>query len=175
MNCLLDKLKDPRLVAKFQQTFGVQPLSQLSEEEKKRVKHVHRTYSNTGPLTQIPYVIRNQFFYYLFCFGASLGYEIFYGSFFPFWFWNVDGWVGRRLILIWALVMYIGQALKDIIRWKRPQSPPVIVLEPEYAIEYGMPSTHAMAGFSLPACIFVFTLFRYEVIHFISKLHFKLN
>jgi sphingosine-1-phosphate phosphatase 1 len=160
---LVDKLKDPRLVARFQQKFGVRPVQSLCTGEKAHLKDVQTTQSNTGPPIQIDYVIRYPFFYYLFCLGASLGYEIFYGSFFPIWFWNVDGWVGRRLILIWALVMYIGQALKDIIRWKRPQSPPVIVLEPEYAIEYGMPSTHAMAGFSLPVTIFVFTLFRYEV------------
>ncbi len=33
--------------------------------------------------------------------------------------------------------MYIGQALKDVIQWPRPMAPPVVVLEPEYAIEYG--------------------------------------
>ena len=33
-----------------------------------------------------------------------------------FWFWNIDGAVGRRVILIWNLIMYIGQAFKDIIR-----------------------------------------------------------
>ena len=35
-----------------------------------------------------------------------------------FWFWNIDGAVGRRVILIWNLIMYIGQAFKDIIRSK---------------------------------------------------------
>lgn len=84
------------------------------------------------------YVINNLGFYYLFCFGASLGYEIFYALFFPFFLHNVDSYVGRRLIVIWSIVMYCGQALKDIIKWNRPQSPPVVVLEPEYSMEYGM-------------------------------------
>ena len=57
--------------------------------------------------------------------------------------------------------MYIGQALKDIIRWNRPKSPPVVVLEPEYSLEYGMPSTHAMVGFALPFSVFIFTQSRY--------------
>ena len=38
--------------------------------------------------------------------------------FVSFWFWNIDGAVGRRVILIWNLIMYIGQAFKDIIRFK---------------------------------------------------------
>jgi len=44
----------------------------------------------------------------LFKFGTGLGDEIFYASIFPFWFWNIDGAVGRRIINIWALSMYIG-------------------------------------------------------------------
>jgi len=58
--------------------------------------------------------------------------------------------------------MYIGQALKDVIRWPRPASPPVVSLEPEYAIEYGMPSTHAMVGMALPVSMLIFTVERYE-------------
>ncbi|CAG2114434.1 unnamed protein product, partial [Medioppia subpectinata] len=95
-------------------------------------------------------------------FGASLGYETFYASFFPLWFWNIDSAVGRRLVLVWVIVMYFGQALKDVIQWPRPHSPPVVVLEPEYAVEYGMPSTHAMVGSALPVSLVIFTLNRYE-------------
>ena len=113
----------------------------------------------------LKYVIENRFWYYLFCFGASLGYETFYAIFFPLWFWNIDGAVGRRLVLVWVIIMYFGQALKDVIRWPRPSSPPVIVLEPEYALEYGMPSTHAMVGSALPFSLIIFTLNRYEVHH----------
>lgn len=109
------------------------------------------------------YIIRNKFWYYLFSFGAGLGYELFYATFFPIWFWNIDGWVGRRMIIVWVAIMYIGQALKDVIKWPRPSAPPVVQLEPEYAIEYGMPSTHAMVGVALPASTLIFTYARYEV------------
>ncbi|XP_054154486.1 sphingosine-1-phosphate phosphatase 2-like [Oppia nitens] len=111
---------------------------------------------------QIDYTIDNKFWYYLFSFGASLGYEMFYASFFPIWFWNIDSAVGRRLVLVWVIIMYFGQALKDVIKWPRPESPPVVVLEPEYAVEYGMPSTHAMVGSALPFCLVIFTINRYE-------------
>ena len=67
----------------------------------------------------VKYRIINKFWYWLFAFGASLGYEIFYATFFPFWFWNIDGAVGRQMILLWVLVMYVGQSLKDIIKWPR--------------------------------------------------------
>lgn len=110
----------------------------------------------------VDYTIDNMFWYYLFSFGASLGYELFYASFFPFWFWNIDGAVCRRVVNVWVFVMYIGQALKDVIRWPRPSAPPVVQLEPEYSQEYGMPSTHAMIAVGVPFSLLVFTMHRYE-------------
>jgi sphingosine-1-phosphate phosphatase 1 len=41
--------------------------------------------------------------------------------------------------------------------------PPVIQLESKWALEYGMPSTHAMVGLSVPLSILVFTYGRYQV------------
>lgn len=125
-------------------------------------------------LSKVKYVIRNKFWYYLFSFGAGLGYELFYASFFPIWFWNIDGAVGRRMVLLWVIIMYIGQALKDVIRWPRPVSPPVVSLEPEYAIEYGMPSTHAMVGMALPFSMLIFTVERYEV-SYASPFYININ
>ena len=57
------------------------------------------------------YSIGNKFWYYLFCFGSGLGDELFYASFFSFWFWNIDGSVCRRVVLIWGILMYIGKTL----------------------------------------------------------------
>lgn len=55
------------------------------------------------------YAITNLFWYYLFLFGTELGDEIFYSSFIPFLFWNIDGAVGRRVVLVWAIIMTIGK------------------------------------------------------------------
>lgn len=90
--------------------------------------------------------INNKFWYYLFLFGTELGDETFYSIMIPFWFWNVDGCVGRRVVFVWAITMYLGQVLKDIIRWPRP-GPPVQRLQNKWSLEYGMPSTHAMVCF----------------------------
>lgn len=72
--------------------------------------------SGSGANDNKDYVVQWSFFYYLFHIGAGLGNEMFYCCFFPYWFWNVDGYVCRRLVLTWCVIMYIGQALKDIIR-----------------------------------------------------------
>lgn len=101
--------------------------------------------------------------YYLFCFGTELGNELFYIIFFPFWIWNLDPFVGRRLVIIWVLVMYLGQCTKDIIRWPRPASPPVIKLEIFYNSEYSMPSTHAMSGTAIPIAMILLTYGRWQV------------
>jgi len=111
----------------------------------------------------VDYEVTNRFFYYLFHFGANLGNEIFYMTFFPFWFWNIDGCVGRQLCTFWCIFMYLGQATKDIVKLPRPASPPVIQLEKRYALEYGMPSTHAMVGAGIPFAIFFLTKERYIV------------
>ncbi|KAG8236156.1 hypothetical protein J437_LFUL001574 [Ladona fulva] len=108
------------------------------------------------------YVVTNKFWYYLFCLGTALGDEIFYASFIPFWFWNIDGAVGRRVVLVWAIIMYIGQGIKDIVRWPRPSSPPVYRLQKKWALEYGMPSTHAMVGASIPLSVILYTMNRYQ-------------
>lgn len=119
--------------------------------------------SGNGGSEEDGYVVRNLFLYHLFHFGANLGNEIFYVMFFPFWFWNIDGFVGRRVCIFWCCFMYIGQALKDIIKIPRPPSPPVFRLEKRYALEYGMPSTHAMVGTGMPFAIFIMTQERYNV------------
>jgi sphingosine-1-phosphate phosphatase 1 len=184
----MEKLKDPFLVSRFQNYFGIeciingkkldQKISNINQfKDKKEYQKCNGFDSKTDnslsdtnsasdeslTLHCVDYVIKNKFWYYLFCFGASLGYELFYASFFPIWFWNIDSAVGRRLVVVWVIVMYFGQALKDVIQWSRPSSPPVVVLEPEYAVEYGMPSTHAMVGSALPVSLIIFTMNRYDV------------
>ncbi|KAM5273082.1 sphingosine-1-phosphate phosphatase 1 [Ctenodactylus gundi] len=100
--------------------------------------------------------------YYLFCFGTELGNELFYILFFPFWIWNLDPLVGRRLVIIWVMVMYLGQCTKDVIRWPRPASPPVVKLEVLYNSEYGLPSTHAMSGTAIPISLVLLTYGRWQ-------------
>lgn len=55
----------------------------------------------------------------------------------------------------------LGQGIKDIIRWPRP-GPPVIQLQHKWAMEYGMPSTHAMVGVSIPFSVLLYTMNRYQ-------------
>lgn len=109
-----------------------------------------------------PVRVSNWPLYYLFCFGTELGNELFYILFFPFWIWNLDPFVGRRLVIIWVLVMYLGQCTKDIIRWPRPASPPVVKLEVFYNSEYSMPSTHAMSGTAIPIALVLLTYGRWQ-------------
>ena len=119
--------------------------------------------------SEVKFQIHNTFLYYLFNVGANLGNEAFYILFFPTLFWNVDGWVARRMIVFWCLYMYIGQATKDLLKIPRPPSPPVVRIEKRYALEYGMPSTHAMTGLGMPFTILYLVYGRYEV-----SIHFKL-
>ncbi|XP_066198898.1 sphingosine-1-phosphate phosphatase 1 isoform X2 [Saccopteryx leptura] len=120
-----------------------------------------RRNSLTGEEGELAHV-SNWPLYYLFCFGTELGNELFYILFFPFWIWNLDALVGRRLVVIWVLVMYLGQCTKDIIRWPRPASPPVVKLEVFYNSEYSMPSTHAMSGTAIPISMVLLTYGRWQ-------------
>ncbi|KAM6171537.1 sphingosine-1-phosphate phosphatase 1 [Erethizon dorsatum] len=109
-----------------------------------------------------PARVSNWPLYYLFCLGTELGNELFYILFFPFWIWNLDALVGRRLVIVWVMVMYLGQCTKDVIRWPRPASPPVVKLEVLYNSEYGLPSTHAMSGTAIPIALVLLTYGRWQ-------------
>lgn len=114
----------------------------------------------------------NSFFHALFVFGSTLGYESFYLTFFPFVFWNIDEYLARRTVIMWAVIMYIGQSAKDVIQWPRPPCPPVISVEKRFQVEYGMPSTHAMVGTLIPFCLVYFTYDRYQVcLHMFSLVY----
>ncbi|NXG69269.1 SGPP2 phosphatase, partial [Baryphthengus martii] len=108
------------------------------------------------------YIVKNYFYYYLFKFSAALGEEIFYITFLPFIYWNVDHSVSRRMIIVWSIVMYIGQVSKDILKWPRPLSPPVVKLEMRTDAEYGMPSTHAMAATAISFSFLIATVNQYQ-------------
>ncbi|KAM7339522.1 hypothetical protein ACRRTK_000137 [Alexandromys fortis] len=108
------------------------------------------------------HVVKNYFYYYLFRFSAALGQEVFYITFLPFTHWNIDPYLSRRLVMIWVLVMYIGQVAKDILKWPRPSSPPVVKLEKRVVAEYGMPSTHAMAATAISFTLLISSMDRYQ-------------
>ena len=102
---------------------------------------------------------------FFFRFATEFGYEPFYITVIPFFIWNIDSFVGRQAVLLWSISMYTGQALKPLIRWPRPPSPPVIRLEqnPILELEYGFPSTHSIVSTILPFYTLYLTLDRYEV------------
>lgn len=108
-------------------------------------------------------LLYNRYIHSLYFFGSGLGDEVFYLTVFPLLFWNWDEYVMRRLVFLWVFSMYIGQGLKDVLRWPRPPSPPVIVVERKYESEYGMPSTHAIVGSIVPFSLVFFSYGRYEV------------
>lgn len=89
-------LKNPHLVAKIQNYFGVRLCEEKNQENT----------SYTSSKSQ--FKVTNKLWFYLFLIGTGLGDELFYSSFIPFWFWNVDGFVGRRFVVVWTIIMYIG-------------------------------------------------------------------
>jgi hypothetical protein len=58
----------------------------------------------------VPFIqIGNYLWNLVFHLGSQMGDETFYCLFFAFWFWNIDGAVGRRVMLTWTFIMYFGQ------------------------------------------------------------------
>lgn len=161
----IEYLNRPELVVKVQEFFGIRyhddnkktddrvPVVASEKVEDAKSDELSQQ-EGEGELAGI--TVTNKFWYYLFIIGTELGDEMFYACFIPFWFWNVDGVVGRRFVLVWATLMYIGQALKDILCLPRPPKP-VVKLQSRWAAEYGLPSTHAMVGVSIPFSILLYT------------------
>ncbi|OCT80972.1 hypothetical protein XELAEV_18027784mg [Xenopus laevis] len=188
---LLKGLQDPQLVAQFQRYCGLtlQPKGEdngispgnyhLETNQRGRGKttggngipqqngntiHSNGSYANGAPKQGITkkYQVQNYFLYYLFRFAAALGQEVFYITFLPFTYWNLDPFIGHRLVVVWAIVMYLGQASKDLLKWPRPSSPPVVKLETRVDAEYGMPSTHAIAATAISFTFLLATMGRYQ-------------
>ncbi|XP_077408207.1 sphingosine-1-phosphate phosphatase 1-like [Vanacampus margaritifer] len=132
----------------------------VEDDASARAKPLRRN-SLTGDVGQ-EFLIHNKFLFYLFTFGTELGNEMFFIVFFPFLFWNIDALVSRRLIVVWAWNLMLGQSTKDMVRWSRPASPPVVKVEVFYNSEYSMPSTHAMTGTAIPFCLFMLTYGRWQ-------------
>uniref|UniRef100_A0A3Q2CTC6 Sphingosine-1-phosphate phosphatase 1b n=1 Tax=Cyprinodon variegatus TaxID=28743 RepID=A0A3Q2CTC6_CYPVA len=162
-------LQEPQLVARFQRVCGIRAAARSAERAEftnngevedvspngtappggvRTLKPLRRN-SLTGEAGQ-EFVIQNRFLFFFFTLGTELGNELFYTLFFPFLMWNVDAFVGRRLIMVWVWVMFLGQCTKDVLGWPRPASPPVVKVEMFYNSEYSMPSTHAMSGTAIP-------------------------
>eukprot|EP00063_Salmo_salar_P025321 XP_014000156.1 PREDICTED: sphingosine-1-phosphate phosphatase 1-like isoform X2 [Salmo salar] len=129
-------------------------------DSSERVKPLRRN-SLTGDVGQ-EFIIQNKFLFYLFTFGSELGNEMFFIVFFPFLIWNVDAFVSRRILVVWIWNLFLGQSTKDIVRWTRPASPPVVKVEVFYNSEYSMPSTHAMSGTAIPFSLFLLTYGRWQ-------------
>ncbi|XP_043848386.1 sphingosine-1-phosphate phosphatase 2 isoform X1 [Dromiciops gliroides] len=179
---LLRSLSDSQLVARFQRHCGLYPAPPEAPQEsmagsgdwapQPASRHPPEVNGKGGPSGAFPqphtqkynqkFIVKNYFYYYLFKFSAALGEEIFYITFLPFTHWNIDPYVTRRLIIIWVVIMYIGQVSKDILKWPRPSSPPVVKLEKRLADEFGMPSTHAMAATSISFTFLISTMYRYK-------------
>uniref|UniRef100_A0A6I8Q2D9 Sphingosine-1-phosphate phosphatase 2 n=1 Tax=Xenopus tropicalis TaxID=8364 RepID=A0A6I8Q2D9_XENTR len=188
---LLKSLQDPQLVAQFQRYCGLtlQPKGEANgislgnypletnqgarckttggngiPQQNGNTNHSNGSYAN-GALKQgntKKYRVQNYFLYYLFRFAAALGQEVFYITFLPFTYWNLDPFIGHRLVVVWAIVMYLGQASKDLLKWPRPSSPPVVKLETRVDAEYGMPSTHAIAATAISFTFLLATVGRYQ-------------
>jgi len=187
MKNFLQGLRDPEYVWRFQNFFGIRktilghnPGGPWSAVEVANFKQSPKGFEFGENISKnerseshdsqniVEYRIENSFWYILFLLGSQLGDETGGALLFSFWFWNVDGSVGRRMIFVWNVIMYIGCGLKDIVRWDRPQMPHVVQMEKQSSLEYGMPSTHSMVGLAVPVTLFVFSTNNQEDIPLIA-------
>lgn len=179
------KLSDSEYTAKFQNLCGIYHCYEEelidSEERKNNIDfHQRKTCVNNNTIeTNRKQSIRTpksevdriwiyltwfqKVLFYVLTFASSLGNEVFYLLFYPYFAWNVDSVVVRRTSVVWCLCMYTGQALKDYLRWPRPSSPPVVKLEVDFLQEFGMPSTHAMSATAIPFMLAYTIITRYEI------------
>lgn len=158
---LFEALNSPFLVERVQNYFGVYRLP-ASKNGAVNNGVLRNGYAKKPASASVPCRVERPVWYYVFRFGSLLGYEAFYATFFPFILWNWDAVVCRRVLLVWALVMYCGGLAKDLLRWPRPASPPVVQFDRAYSAEFGMPSTHAMTGATVPFGLLLWTQQRYE-------------
>jgi len=142
MSYILEQLNNPNSVAWVQYHLGVrwshsQPDNKIYPQ-------------NERHLLEKDVKISNKPFYWFVRASSELAGEPFYHIFYPACAWIFEMHFARRNIMMLSLMMFVGQSLKDILKYPRPISPPVIRLEAAYATEYGMPSTHTVLGVTVP-------------------------
>jgi len=139
------------------QTEGVPPFTS-DDSDSDNGHSWHKTYKVT------PHRIKYKSMYYAFKFASFFGDEAFYLTALPFLSWNMDSYMMRHVAIVWGVAMYCGSVLKDIFQWSRPATPPVVRLDTDFAQEFSMPSTHAVAASSIPLVLAYTMLYRYQVI-----------
>jgi membrane-associated phospholipid phosphatase len=160
-------LNNPYFVARIQKSFGIQLVEVVkSKDTQENNGHTRLNVDtqNSGKLKQVDllndnkciYTVNNRFFYWFFMIITRLGNEIFYIIFLPVLLWLYDEKNTYLTCIAWSIVMYIGQATKDVIRMPRPATPPVVKMEDKYLLEYGFPSTHAMAATTISFTLMTF-------------------
>lgn len=94
----------------------------------------------------------------------------FYTGFIPILFWSGHSKLGRQVTFLLAFCDYIGNAFKDAVSAPRPSCPPVRRVtatedEKENAMEYGLPSSHALNTVCLAGYIlhYVITTYGHEM------------
>lgn len=110
---------------------------------------------------------RNPFWDFFFKFATFCGDKLFYFTMVPSLFWlGIPEFtrLGRSMVLLLTLAVYIGNFLKELFALPRPPSPPVWRNKREH--DYGLPSAHTMS--SLSASIFL-------VIHLVRDGFLPLN
>lgn len=137
------------------QTEGVPPFT--SDDSDSDNGSWHKSYKIT------PHRIKYKSIYYAFKFSSFFGDEAFYLTCLPFMTWNVDSYLMRHVVIVWGIAMYCGQVMKDIFQWSRPATPPVVRLDTDFAQEFSMPSTHAVAASSIPLVMAYTMIYRYQV------------
>lgn len=90
----------------------------------------------------------------------------FYTGFIPILFWSGHSKLARQVSLLMAFCDYIGNAIKDAISAPRPSCPPVRRVtatedEKENAMEYGLPSSHALNTVCLAGYLLHYALTTY--------------
>lgn len=132
-----------------------------------KIESISTSPETTSPPPELPDIIVETYplVDLYFKFASELGYELFYIVFLSLLHWNIDTFVFRHLVILWALSMYVGQALKTVIKWPRPSAPPAVRLDESLKLdfEYGFPSTHATVSTTIPFYLLYIVYWRYEV------------
>ncbi|KAJ7863734.1 sphingosine-1-phosphate phosphatase [Mycena olivaceomarginata] len=94
--------------------------------------------------------IRSSFLDSYFIYSSALGTHTFFMTFLPMLFFFGYPELGRGLILVICVGIYLTSVLKDLFCSPRPFAPPVTRLTiGTHHLEYGMPSTHCANAVSL--------------------------
>lgn len=132
----------------------------------RKIRSITQPWVSSYVISGIPIILQIQKYQHTFLDALFSGLSClvsvpFYTGFLPLLFWSGHGKLARQMTLLMAVCDYAGNCVKDVVSAPRPKSVRILTAtqdEKDFAMEYGLPSSHTLNTVCLSGYLFHYML-----------------